>query len=294
MTQDPDLRPSPSSTKRSTRAGRNRPVLVTPAEIESQENGSTSEPATDELTEPVKEFATESLSAQETPAAPRRRLPGFFSTVGKTTETAASKTAEVAEARIARAKRGKTAPSTSSASNKATPELEKPSTQEEKKEPTGRTVASAPARPQRPPSPFKTKYLLGMGLYLVGADLFGVVESNFFASNHIDSTLTTFSLFNLPFVIKTSTIVYLVTLVAVLVILARFDLIPRSFGTRPQTVSTSNKSGANKSGSANRLTNQRTNMSNTPRVSPPTMKRGVKGRDDDLYQEYRSNQRRKK
>jgi hypothetical protein len=283
MTQEPGLRPSPSSIKRSTRAGRNRPVLVTSAENELQENGSMSEPATDELTTPVKEIATEALA----PAAPRRRLPGFFSTVGKTTEAAASKTADVAEARIARATRGKAASSTSSASSKTLNEVEKPSKSEEKKEPTSKTVA-APARPQRPPSPFKTKYLLGMGLYLVGADLFGVVESNFFASNHLDSVLTTFNLFSLPFVIKTSTIVYLVTLVVVLVLLARFDLIPRSFGAaRSKPVSTSNKSGAN-----NRSTNQQNNTSNMARVSPPTLKRGVKGGDDDLYQEYRSNQRR--
>lgn len=286
MTQDPGLRPSPSSIKRSTRAGRNRPVLVTSAENELQENGSESEPSVDELTTPVEEIATEALA----PAAPRRRLPGFFSTVGKTTETAASKTADVAEARIARATRGKAASSTSSASSassKTSNEVEKPSKSEEKKEPTSKAVAAS-ARPQRPPSPFKTKYLLGMGLYLVGADLFGVVESNFFASNHLDSVLTTFNLFNLPFVIKTSTIVYLVTLVVVLVLLARFDLIPRSFGAaRSQITATPNKSGTN-----NRSTNQQNNTSNMARVSPPTLKRGVKGGDDDLYQEYRSNQRR--
>jgi len=66
--------------------------------------------------------------------------------------------------------------------------------------------------------------------------------------------------------------------VLLLIVLARFDLVPRSLGgaARPApkgtTSNTSRSSGAGSKGQ-------------------PTIKQGVKGANDDLYQEYRQNQR---
>ena len=54
-------------------------------------------------------------------------------------------------------------------------------------------------------------------------------ETSFFQANHLDSVLTQFNLFGGLIVIRTSTVAFLATLVIILVVLARLDLIPRSF-----------------------------------------------------------------
>ncbi len=106
---------------------------------------------------------------------------------------------------------------------------------------------------------------------------------------HLDFDLTQFSLFGSKIVVSTSTVVFLATLVIILVALARFDLIPRNFsaimGGKP--TSQQNSRGSSSSGK-----NQ--GSSEGGRNIPPTMKQGVKGENDDLYQEYRANQKRAK
>src|SRR2546423_14285803 len=100
MTQDSD-RQSTSSSKRSARAGRNRPVLVTSSEGEGNERLEESSPTLEE--------SRAEVEAQNVPvAAPKRRMPAFFSTVGKRTRAEESQETEQAQARIARATRNKT------------------------------------------------------------------------------------------------------------------------------------------------------------------------------------------
>jgi hypothetical protein len=142
--------------------------------------------------------------------------------------------------------------------------------------------ASTPARPA---SGFKTRYLIGMGLYLLCANFIGIFETQFFRSNHLDSVLTQFNLFGGTIVISTSTLVFLATLIIILVLLARFDLIPRNFAAMAGQARQTPSSQANRRDS---------DSSENVRNTPPTMKQGVKGADDDLYQEYRANQRREK
>jgi hypothetical protein len=126
-----------------------------------------------------------------------------------------------------------------------------------------------------------------MGIYLLSANFIGVAETSFFQGNHLDSVLTTFNLFGGLIVVRTSTLVYLATLVILLILLARFDLIPRNFSAMTgQSSSQASRRGG--SSSTNR------NTSENVRNAPPTMRQGVKGADDDLYQEYRANQRRRK
>ncbi|HEY6411481.1 MAG TPA: hypothetical protein VIY29_28825 [Ktedonobacteraceae bacterium] len=264
MTQDSDHQPS-SSSKRSARAGRNRPMLVTSQEVEGTEQASI-----EEATPTIEENVVESA-----PTAPaKRRMPAFFSTVGKRAQTAESQEIDPAQARIARATRGKAAPA------KASDEEKKP---EVKKEP----VASKSAASSRPPSIFKTKYLIGMGLYLLAANFIGIFETQFMRAYNLDFVLTQFTLFGSKIVISTSTVVFLLTLVIILVLLARFDLIPRNFGALMGGNSSShqNKRGG---GSSNQGSNDGT------KNTPPTMKQGIKGDHDDLYQVYRSNQKRTK
>ncbi|MGI9058576.1 MAG: hypothetical protein ACR2H5_08350 [Ktedonobacteraceae bacterium] len=269
MTQDPARR-SPSTYKRSARAGRNKPMLVTsPENEENKENEledalPTLEESQSEVQEPVQAVQA---------ARPGRRLPSFFSTVGKKAPTASSQEIDATQARLARATR------TKGTVAKAPTETKSVAKAEPKKEPA---KASTPARPA---SAFKTKYFIGMGIYLLGANFIGIGESSFFAANHLDAVLTTFNLFGGTIVIKTSTLAFLATLVILLVLLARFDLIPRSFsalsGNPPA-----------KKGSSNSTARNSQNTVEGSRVAPPTMKQGVKGKHDNLYQEYRANQRR--
>ena len=90
----------------------------------------------------------------------------------------------------------------------------------------------------------------------------------------LDRLLTTFNLFGSPITITTSTLLFLATLVILLVILARLDLIPRSL----------------------------TGMGNKP-APPPSTRTRAQPREqtpkevtpgDKLYQEYKASQRREK
>ncbi|HEX6553146.1 MAG TPA: hypothetical protein VF026_10325 [Ktedonobacteraceae bacterium] len=275
MTQDSDRQPS-SSTKRSARAGRNRPVLVT-----SQDGEGNELTGVEESTSTVKESVAE-VEAQNPPvASPRRRMPAFFSTIGKRSQTEEeAQEVDPAQARIARATRGKT--STAKASSEDNVKQQKP---EVKKE----AASSRSTAPSRPNSIFKTRYLIGMGIYLLAANFIGAFETNILRANHLDVRLAQFNLFGAPIVISTSTVVFLATLVIILVALARFDLIPRNFSAMMGgSSSQQNRRGSSNSSSRNQGTTEGS------RNIPPSMKQGVKGADDDLYQEYRSNQRRAK
>src|SRR2546430_425575 len=119
-------------TRRSARAGRNRPELVTSASMEEvKEDAFTAEDS------PTLEESQQELEA--TAVTPRKRkLANFFSTVGKSEKAPEVQESEAAQARIARATRGK-----------AVKDSGKPE--------AGEVKASAPARtgPARPASPFK-------------------------------------------------------------------------------------------------------------------------------------------
>ncbi len=277
MTQGPGNR-SYSTHKRSNRGGRNKPTLVTTPVSENTEMAG--EQAAEDTPSPVEESAAaEQVQASPAPPAPSsRRLPRFFSHVGKSSQAQEVDETEAAQARLARATRSKTTPAKAAASETTT---EDESRQEQKattrKEPAR---AGAPSRPASQ-SAFKTKYIIGMGIYLIGAQLIGTYEHNFFVANHLDSLLAKFSVFGLPMVIYTSTLVFLLTLIVLLVILARLDLIPRSFGALAGQPPQQNRRGGS----------NRQNSSDTGRTQQPTMRQGVKGADDDLYQQYRANQR---
>jgi hypothetical protein len=195
-------------------------------------------------------------------------LPKFFSTVGKSEQKGtAQPVVDPAQARIARATAGKTKSQTSE------------SKQSDASVPVKSTAARSTATrstPARPPSAFKMRYIIGMLAYLVIADLIGTFETSYLTANHLNVTL--FSLGSFP--VTLSTALFLLTLVVVLVVLARFDLIPR------------NLAGLGGQSAAQRKTGQTRGSSDPGSTKTPvTMRQGVKGEDDDLYQEYRAQQR---
>jgi hypothetical protein len=272
-----------TSRKRRTARARNRPVLVTSANVEQSEADVKEKGAATEALSPAEKSTA--LSTAPAASAPSsvvqriRRLPGFFSTIGKSEREPDVKEADVAQARLARATRGKVA----AQSSQPAAEDEKP-TETKATRPTAPSKASsAPARPASPPSPFKTRYILGMGIYLLGANFIGVFEQQLLRSYNMDVLLTQFNLFGGIIRVSTSTVTFLATLVVLLVILAKFDLIPRNLSAMSGTP-------AQRSGQSQRGTGG----GERDRSSQPAMRQGVKGADDELYREYRANQRREK
>jgi hypothetical protein len=261
----------PRRSRRITRTQRNRPVLVTnndagiALDTKQSDEPAITEPSTDQF--PIEEVAT------STETGPRRRL-GFFSTIGKSAEDQQKQETDVTQARLARALRSKSSKAT--AARAEVPAKENSTEEKKSTHPASRT-------PQRPASTFKTRYFIGMAIYLLAANFLGAYEIQFMRSIHADTVLTSFNLFGGKVIISSSTLVFLLTLIVILIALARLDLIPRSLtGTGAQ--------------SSKKTSNEQTAQSSAPapRYIQPPVRQGVKGSDDELYQAYRANQRREK
>ncbi len=263
--------------RRSARTQRNRPVLVT-----GQENEVSSQPV-QELS-PIEESAAPEIDVAAEPAQPKgRRLPNFFSSVVRRDSEESKE--EAAQARIARAARSKT--SNPAEKTRAREEKETRPAQETNSNPgllgalLGGGAGASSRRPGTSPTGFKTRYLIGIGIYLLAANFVGLFETQFLRSIGADRELTRFDLFGGLIIVRSSTLLFLATLIVILVLLARFDLIPRNLGAA---------TGA----SANRSRQTNANSQPGERRVQPSMRQGVSGEADDLYREYRTNQRREK
>lgn len=263
--------------RRNNRARAGRPSLVTNSDTPNTPFND--EQSTTTATETATRIAEPEPLSVPTPAPTgQRRLPRFFSNVSKSEkepQTSTPNEQTVAQARIARATRGKNATVPSAATTAETPEkaVAKPAAQT-----ATRPTSNRPAQTGF----FKTRYIIGLGIYLLVADFVGVYEAQLLTQFHLERLLTQFSLFGLPIQVRTSTIFFLATLVIVLVVLAYFDLLPRSLGA-----ATNRGAG----GGANRSI---TSSTPTERTQQTTIRQGVKGSSDELYQAYRSKQRRGK
>ena len=258
-----------AQNKRSKSTSKNRPVLVT-----SSSNDLTTKDQPVEITSEPEQPVGEVVAPTTVEATQPRRFPKFFSSVGKS-ENDSTVEADQASARIARATRNSGA---SSSESRAAKDSKPTQTQSNANKVSTSKVApkSTPAKVQPRQGGFKTKYLYGMIIYVVVAMFVGQYERAFLVSNHMDNVLFQIG----SFAVTTSTALYLLTLIILLVILARFDLIPRSLGAMSgQSSGQSARSGQSSSPSENTKDSQQ------------TMKQGVKGADDDLYQEYREQQR---
>ncbi len=255
-----------AQNKRSKNASKKRPVLVTSSSNDLPTKDQPVEVAS-ETVQPVDEVVPPTTVDATQP----RRFPKFFSSVGKS-DKAATVEADQASARIARATRN----SGASSNNRAAEDSKPTQSQSNKVSTTKAAPKSTPTRAQPRQGAFKTKYLYGMIIYVVVALFVGQYERAFLLSNHLEKVLFQIG----SFAVTTSTALYLLTLIILLIILARFDLIPRSLGAMSgQSTSQSGKSG------------QSSSQSDNTKNTQPTMKQGVKGADDDLYQEYREQQR---
>lgn len=260
-----DTQKATQNKRKST--AKNRPVLVTDS------NGTEIKDQSAEVPSESTELAEEAESPTAVEETHTRRFPKFFSSVGKNGNDNAVE-ADQAAARIARATRNSGGSTNSRSVNEGAPKQVQSNTN--KVSANKATPKAVPAKAAPPRSGFKTKYLYGMIIYVIVAMFAGQYERTFLLSNHLDRVLFQIG----SFAVTTSTAVYLLTLIILLVVLARFDLIPRSLGAMSgQSTNQSSSSSRSSSGSEN------------SKGSQPTLKQGVKGADDDLYQEYREQQR---
>lgn len=264
----------PTARKSRRSSQRNRPVLVSSRSQgteESQESQvGTLEPEASEERTRTESLTEAEVSTVATPAKARRgpRLPGFFPKVEKTVEEPETSQEVVVKARLARAKKA------TSKSEIAPAASEK---KESDKKPAGGANRTAAAN--RPEPLFKTRHLLGMGLYLIGAEFLLPYETTLFRQYKLEQTVGQIPYLNVP--LTTSILLNLATLIVFLVILVKLDLLPTSL--------------ASKSAAAARAQQKQREQSTSGTKQPQlTMRQGVKGEDDDLYQAYRSNQRKEK
>ncbi|HLX58859.1 MAG TPA: hypothetical protein VKR83_17710 [Ktedonobacteraceae bacterium] len=253
----------PATYRRANRNGRKRPVLVTG---EATDQASAAQEQEDAMNRVPTQTSTPTVT-EETPIVKNR--PGFFSTIGIGKK---EETTDAAAARLARATRNKAVVS-GKKEVKEVKETKKP----EPKAVTRSAPARSAAAPPRRSGGFKPRHLIGILAYLVVADVVGVYEKGWLVNAHVEKLL--FSLGPLP--IFTSTVLFLFTLVVLLIVLARFDLVPRSLSPSPRQPA-----------GANRGQSQRNSDTDTGAArNTPSVKQGVKGADDDLYQEYRETRR---
>lgn len=238
----------------------NRPVLVT-----EKAGAGVDEPtqqAIEEAMQPEVPAAVETSEPVE-----RKRRPGFFASIARTEKSTSEKKADPQVVRMARAMRGKGA------------EVPKEEEQvKEKKAVATSNSARSSSAPARPRSGFKMRYIMGMMGYLLIADFLGVWITNWMVANKLDGVVFTIGSFRAT----RSTLIFLALLIVILVVMARLDLIPRSLRALSEPSTTGKGNAPAKKASASTF---------EAKASQPTVKQGIKGTDDALYQEYRANQR---
>lgn len=259
-----------TATKRShrTRTPRHRPVLVTESALTGNAETAVAEeqvianPTTGQLSlDTPPPPTTEHLITTALFKRPSR-LPNFF----KKTEQATSVTAQdVVDARMARAKKS---------TSEKTDTVEASST-EAKVE----TKAPSKAQPAKRPGMFKPRHIIGLIIYMLVANFVLTFERSYVIGAHLERNLFTIPGFNLP--ISTSILLNIVTLIVVLYAMVTFDLLPNGKQYAQQTAQGKNGRGG-------------TSQGNTVKKVQPTVRQGVQGQDDDLYQAYRQGQRNKK
>ncbi len=270
----PPVEGRPASNRRSNRSGRNRPVLVTGDTTEQVSGDAAQEESINGISTQADIDAQ--MNAIDSPAqtaageAPAKKRPGFFSTLGGRKD----ETTDAAAARLARATRNKGGTAARKESNEGKT-TQKPAPAAVAKNTTTRTGGRAAPAPRR--GGFKPRHLIGILAYLIVADFAGVAEKAWLGK--ADKLL--FSIGPLP--IYTSTLLFLLTLIVLLIILARLDLVPRSLTPAPRQSAT----GRGPSQQNKDIPDQGSNAGK----NTPGMKQGVKGANDDLYQEYRETQR---
>ncbi|GCF07486.1 hypothetical protein [Dictyobacter arantiisoli] len=245
------------------RVPHNRPVLVTGTE--TQEEVALLEPQTEDLTRDTGTLAEPEIGI--TPVKSSRRslsLPKFFSKVEKSEVEESTDEDKVVEARMARAKKSLNGKNATTKEN----------------DPVASSKPAARAQTPAKPRLFKTRHIIGMVVYLFGANLVLPYERTLTIGMNIEKNLFTIPGINLP--VSTSFLLNIITLIVLLYVLVALDFLPNGKQIGNAQVNSRNN---NKSVNAN---------TSVPKAPQATIRQGVKGEHDNLYQSYRTNQRKKR
>jgi hypothetical protein len=266
---------------RRTRVPRNRPVLVTDTTaVESEattesETPSTSTlaatqtPITDNLAHDTERLTPDTANTPAKPAKRLPRLPNFFSSVVKGEQESTPSQEEVVEARMARVHKN-AATQTEQTETAKTKAETKPATK-----PATRAQAAA-ARPKL----FKPRHFLGLAAYLLAAQFILPGERTLSIYLGTEKVLFTIPGMNVP--VETSFLLNIATLILLLYALVALDFLPS--GKKYALEQNQNQKGKAAS----------TPGQQNPRQMPASVRPGQQGEDDDLYKNYRLNQRKKK
>lgn len=262
MSQEIETQETTTSVGRARRQRRRsqRPVLVTSNATEEAQAG--------DLATHTEPLAT---NEPEQPAEVKRplRLPNFFSRVAKADQETATSEEHVVKARLARASKAQKQDKSAASQ-----------TSDEEKEGSEKKASTKTDSKQAPPRLFKPRHFLGMGIYLFGAQMILPLEMYYMQQFGLEFVFTQFSLFGQQMQISTSLIANIVTLIGCLFLLVKLDLLPSTLTAR----TAAQARAASQSGKGNAA----------PKPEQPTVRQGVKGEDDELYQSYRLSQRRDK
>ncbi|RAQ97257.1 hypothetical protein [Thermogemmatispora tikiterensis] len=132
----------------------------------------------------------------------------------------------------------------------------------------GQSASSTTAQTNRPL--LKSRHFLGLFIYIFAATLLQIPLAYLSPILHLNQVLLQFSIANFPVVITYALVIYLVLLVALLVVLNQFDLLP-SFG---RTAEERRRSASQGSSSRSKAAGARG-------------KETSKGEHDHLYEDYR-------
>ncbi|MBX5450046.1 hypothetical protein [Thermogemmatispora sp.] len=291
MTRDTDQRP--------VNPRRQRPLLVIStnagASTDQQSKGGGQQGPAREEKQAVSPAENQAAAAAQSGGA--RRQPGFFATVTRSAkeQERQSLQADAGKMRLWRAlrlRRGQTSESGETTSGKRADKTagetairgqQKAMLRNVKKSQSGqettnvsrsaptassrRVAADATDQSSRPL--LKTRHFVGLFIYIIVATLLEVPLAYISQIFHLNQILFQFSIFSFPVVITQALVIYLVLLVALLIILNHFDLLPFSRTAMRQEKSVA-QSGQGKTGAKGK-----------------GKKESNKGEHDHLYEDYR-------
>ncbi|WP_052890696.1 hypothetical protein [Thermogemmatispora carboxidivorans] len=288
MTRDADQRPA--------NPRRQRPLLVissSSSPAAEQQSNQRAEGGTQQASARAEERASSAAAkaASAAKATSARRQPGFFASV---TQTAAEQgqterqrsPADAGKMRLWRALRlyrGASPEGESGGAERANKKISEAATKGQQQKvvrnmtktqasstaarSSGQAAGSSTDQASRPL--LKSRHFVGLFIYIFAATLLQIPLAYLSPILHLNQVLIQFSIFNFPVTITHALVIYLVLLVALLLVLNRFDLFP-SFG-RPAE---ERRRGASQ-GSSSRS------------KASAGRKEASKGEHDHLYEDYR-------
>jgi hypothetical protein len=196
--------------------------------------------ATSPAKSPAQGATSASGSSPASPAVPKaRRQPGFLSALESEQQKETPKQIDAGRMRLWRALRRKNA-----APERESRETARAGGSASASAGSASKSAARPAAASARPGAMKPRHFAGLFIYLIFSYALGIVLTYAMSAAHLNTTLWRFNIGSLPISISSLTVVYLMLLVAILVVLTRFDLLPRFTRPPQRTDESKNKAAA--------------------------------------------------